>query len=479
MDERQKRRKTMLLSIRDGSTWTVMEKFATEYLEAFIIALGFAGQQLSFLITLPQAITAIVQMMSQKLIARYGRLSVVANAVLAQTIILALIISAGVATATGVVGLFWALPIFVVLFSAFHSAAAIAGNAWVSLMGDVIPDKSRSKFFGMRTRVNSITAIAALLGAGAIIQYSTLGIFSFFVLFGVGVIARLYSYSLMRQSHDPGGEILSREESFTLISFLARFRKSNFVRYALFLGTFWLAIFISAPFVTYYLLEVLAFTYVQYTILKIAFIIGSIASLHFIPSICDEYGNRKVFFLAAFGIGLYIAAYGVFSTFWAFLILDAIGGTLWAAFNLATANYLFDAVTSKKRALVNGYVTALRGAGILVGGTLSAAVFTWAAYIAPNLSVNTYQIIFWISGALRILLVIGFFFAVKEVRQVRSALLRDLVFVQAGTGLKNAAHLAFSTATKPIVIARKRLEKFEENELDRALLGWDDEPDKP
>lgn len=474
MDDRQQRRKTMLLSIRDGSAWTTMEKFATEYLSAFIVALGFVGDQLSYLITLPQAITALVQMASQSLIVRFGRLRVLADGVFAQAVTLAFIIAAGLATVEHALPLGIALWVLVVLFSAYYAAAAIAGNAWVSLMGDVLPERARSRYFGMRTRVNSITAVAALVGAGAIVQYSTFGVSAFFVLFGIGVLARLYSFSLVSRSYDPGGEELPKTESFTLLQFVRRFRTSNFVRYASFSALYWFAIYLSAPFVAYFELEVLGFNYVQYTVLKILFILGSILSLKYLARVCDEYGNRTVFFVSAFGIGLYIAGYGTFTHFGAFLVMDTIGGILWAAFNLATANYLFDAVSSRKRALVNGYVTALRGAGILVGGFASAALFGLATVLAPGIDRNAYQLIFLASGAVRVLLVLVFVWLVKEVRPVRSASIRDLVFLQVGSGLKTAAHTVFSTATAPVRFAKRRIEEFEERELDEALRGTDE-----
>lgn len=474
MDDRAGRRRTLLLSIRDGSAWTTMEKFATEYLSAFVVALGFVGDQLSYLLTLPQAITALVQMGSQELIARFGRLRVLADGVFAQAVSLALIIAAGVATAEHALSLQTSLWVLVALFSAYYAAAAIAGNAWVSLMGDTIPERARARYFGMRTRVNSITAVAALIGAGAIVQYSTLGVFAFFVLFGIGVLARLYSFSLVSRSYDPGGEQLPRTESFTLLQFVRKFRTSNFVRYASFSALFWLAIYLSAPFVAYYELEVLRFSYVQYTLLKIVFILGSIISLKYFARVCDEYGNRTVFFVSAFGIGLYIAGYGTFTHFAAFVVMDSIGGILWAAFNLATANYLFDAVSSRKRALVNGYVTALRGAGILVGGVASAALFGLATVLAPGIGRDAYQLIFLTSGALRVLLVVGFVWLVREVRPVRPASIRDLVFIQVGSGFKTAAHTVFSSATAPIRFAKRRLEEFEERELDEALRGTEE-----
>ena len=475
MDERAKRRKTMLLSIRDGSAWTVMERTATEYLSAFIVALGFAGQQLSLLMTLPQALTALVQMASQMLMNRYGRLRVLCDMVFLQSMTLVLIILAAFFVPFDML-----LIVLTVLITAYYTTGAIGGNAWVSLMGDTIPQRARAKFFSARTRVSSITGILALIGSGLIIYYVDPiygAVVAFSILFGIGALARLLSYSYLKQSYDPGFEHLPRSEQFTLLQFVARFKSSNFARYALFMALFWLAIFISAPFVVYYQLEILGFNYVEFTLLKIAFIITSIFSLKYLARLCDQYGNRTVFFLSALGIAFYIGAFGVYETFTSWLILDMMGGILWASFNLSTANYLFDAVSSKKRALVNGYVTALRGAGILIGGGLSAYAYSFAVNVQPYFAQNEYQLIFLGSGALRVLLVLAFLPLVKEVREVASPSLRNLVFAEVGTGLRFAAHTTFSTAMRPIRYAKSRIERFEERELEDALKGLEDEPD--
>jgi MFS family permease len=477
MDERAKRRKTMLLSIRDGSAWTVMEKFATEYLSAFIVALGFAGQQLSLLMTLPQAITALIQMISQTLMNRYGRLRVLADSVFWQAVVLALIILAAF-----IVPFDALLIALTILITIYYTTGAIAGNAWVSLMGDIVPEKARSKFFGARARVSSVTGIAALIGAGLIIYFVDPiygSVVAFGILFGIGVLARLLSYRYLTQSYDPGFEQLPRSEQFTLLQFVGKFRSSNFTRYALFMALFWLAIYTSAPFITYYQLQVLGFNYIEYTLLKIAFIISSIVALKYLARLCDEYGNRTVFFASGLGIALYVGAFGIFTQFAIWLVLDLIGGILWSAFSLSTANYLFDAVSSKKRALVSGYVTALRGAGILAGGALSAYAFTFATRIEPYFAQNEYQLIFLFTAALRIVLILAFIPLVKEVREVASPSIRNLIFAQVGTGLRFAAHTTFSTAMTPIRFAKTHIERFEEKELEDALRGFDDEPDKP
>lgn len=476
MDERQKRRKTMLLSIRDGSAWTVMERTVTEYLGAFIVALGFAGQQLSLLMTLPQAITALVQMASQTLMNRYGRLKVLCDMVFLQAVSVALIVLSGLFVPFDSL-----LIVLTILITAYYTTGAIGGNAWVSLMGDTIPEKARSKFFSVRTRVSSITGILALIGAGVIIFYVDPiygSIAAFSILFAVGMLARFLSYHYLKQSYDPGFEQLPRSEQFTLLQFVARFKSSNFSRYALFMGLFWLAIFISAPFIVYYQLEVLGFNYIQFTALKLGFIITSIFSLKYLARLCDQYGNRTIFFMSGLGIAFYVSAFGVFETFISWLILDSIGGILWAAFNLSTANYLFDAVSSKKRALVNGYLTALRGAGILIGGALSAYAFTLAVDLEPYFAQNEYQLIFLTTGAMRVILVLAFLPLVKEVREVASPSIRNLVFAEVGTGLRFAAHTTFSTAMKPLKFAKSRIERFEEKELEEALKGIEDEEEK-
>ena len=55
---------------------------------------------------------------------------------------------------------------FLVLMFVMHSGGAVGGPAWTSWMADVVPDRSRGKYFSRRRQWGIASAIPAALFAG-------------------------------------------------------------------------------------------------------------------------------------------------------------------------------------------------------------------------------------------------------------------------------------------------------------------------
>jgi len=113
--------------------------------------------------------------------------------------------------------------------------------------------------------------------------------------------------------------------------------------------------------------------------------------------------------------------------------IQIYSGLVWSGFSLASANFLFDAVTPPKRArcvayqgLVNGiFVITGSLAGGLVAGhlprSLSLGPWTWSpTFMLP--------VIFLISGIMRMIAAGVFLRKFKEVRQVEPIRHRDFIF---------------------------------------------------
>ena len=92
-----------------------------------------------------------------------------------------------------------------------------------------------------------------------------------------------------------------------------------------------------------------------------------------------------------------------------------LGGLGWAAFNLSTANFIYDSIEPKKRAVGVAYFNMITGVALALGALLGG-------YLAQNLAIsfmNTLLFVFLISGTARIIVSIIFLHGVKEVRKVR------------------------------------------------------------
>jgi MFS family permease len=117
---------------------------------------------------------------------------------------------------------------------------------------------------------------------------------------------------------------------------------------------------------------------------------------------------------------------------WFLVLIQLYSGFFWAGFNLAAANFVFDAVTPAKRARCIAYQAIINGvlvfSGSLAGGFL-------ATYIPPNVvshigmwvPPSPYLALFLLSGVLRLAVMMALFPAFKEVRVVGRIRSREML----------------------------------------------------
>jgi MFS family permease len=360
------------------------------------------------------------------------------------------------------------------MLTLFYATGSVAGNAWISLMGDVVPETKRGRYFSARAKIMALTALVSLIIAGLMVDYldQFYGIYAFIAIFGIAIIARLYSYSLLRKFYDPPYENLPSNEEFSFFRFIAQTRRSNFAKYSWFMAVFIFSVFIVAPVLTFYQLKILNVTYFQFTLLKVFFLIGSIASLSFWGKITDTYGNRVVFFGTGILASTLIMGWAFFSDYFLILALEFYGGIIWSGFNLATSNYIFDAVTPKKRAMVSSYLSLMRGIAILLAGQFTLLLLNATAIIESDLALSLfgtkYQVIFFISGIFRLLSVLLFLKLIREVRTVQNKDFFGIILAQTADFRLDTGYI-ISTITKPVRYMFSRFDRMEDNSLDKVL----------
>ncbi|MFT4309290.1 MAG: MFS transporter [Candidatus Woesearchaeota archaeon] len=476
--ESSEKRRTMRLALRDGSAFNVMEHFGTAYFEAFLVALGFVASQLSAILTVPHFLNSLLQLLSQKLIRRFGRFNVMAYGIFFQSMSIVLFVFLGMLIYQELLPM---NPLLIIIsLSFFYATGTIAGHAWISIMGDIVPENRRGRYFSARAKIMAFTALVSLIAAGLIVDWldSIYGVYGFIAIFAIAVIARLYSFMLLRQFYDPSYEPMSRTEEFSFFRFIAQTRRSNFARYSWFMGAFIFSVFIVAPILSYYQLRILEFSYFQFTMLKVFFLIGSILSLSFWGKVTDTYGNRVVFFGTGILASTLAMGWAFITDFWMLLALEIYAGIVWSGFNLATSNYIFDAVTPKKRAIVSSYIALMRGTAILLSGQVALLLLNAEGFLESDIAMSLfgtkYQVIFFVSGLLRLTTVLLFLKLVREVRTVQNKDFFGIILSETYDYRLNTGYI-ISTVTKPVRYVFSRFEQIEERSLEKVLKDDDDE----
>lgn len=102
--------------------------------------------------------------------------------------------------------------------------------------------------------------------------------------------------------------------------------------------------------------------------------------------------------------------------------LEAVSGFLWAGFNLAGGNFIYDAVTRERMAICTSYFTVINGfgalVGALIGGFVSSINFAYFGLSALLLT-------FMLSSAFRLITYFFMMPLLREVRPVKDGEVRD------------------------------------------------------
>ena len=140
--------RTLRHSVRDGMAYSVMSGGGETYFSAFALFLKATTPQIGLLATLPPLLGSLAQLLAVWLGARMlHRLPVIlAGATLQAFVLLPLLI-------LPLVYRDQAIHILVVCVTLYYAGANLATPLWISLMGELVPERKRGRFFGRRAGV--------------------------------------------------------------------------------------------------------------------------------------------------------------------------------------------------------------------------------------------------------------------------------------------------------------------------------------
>lgn len=438
-DRRVKR--SLKASEKDGLFWAVMFGFGETFMSPFAVALKATAPQMAMLASLPHLLSSTIQPLTVNLVdSLRQRKRIVLAGVMLQSLIWLPLFCLPVLFRTR------AIPLLLVFYTLYFMLARFAGPAWISWMGDLVPEKLRGEYFGHRNTVIQVATVVSTFAAGAF-----LGLFQargemlgFGVIFMVALLARMISGAYLNMMEEPSYNP-APEDRFTILEFVRGLPKSNYGRFVFFYVVFRFCTAVSAPFFTLYMLRDLGMPYVAYTITILAETLAKVFTIRYWGRYGDRFGNMKIIRVTAMLIP-FVPMLWLFSTrLWWLVLLHLFTGLVWGGFDLASANFLFDSVKSAKRARVFAYHDSLQGAFFAVGGLLGGLIVTRLPVLPGQ--VSYIPTIFLLSGMLRLLTASAFLPWVREVRKVEHVTGAELLFVHmAIEPLEDIAHGAFHGA---------------------------------
>lgn len=358
-------------SIKDAVAFSVMSGSVETYVSAFAVFLRASPAQVALIATLPNLIGSVGQLLSAWLGHRLNRRRpLILGGALTQaaTLLPACLLPLAFpnhATA-------WLLVCLSIYFGAAHFIAP----QWMSLMGELVPDRRRGRFFARRTALAQITAFSALSAAGLILHASKLlhvTAAGFVTLFVIGFIARLTSTHHLAGMREPHPHAASLEPVHDLRWINGPMYRPA-LRFSLFFILMQSAVGISAPLFAVYMLSDLQFSYLRFMTNTGLSVLVQFLTLRTWGRIGDVFGNRLVLRTTGLLIPLLPALWLVSPSYWYLLAVQVISGFAWAGFSLSAGNILYDLVPRERRATYHALQTVLMTGGVFLGSMLGALV---------------------------------------------------------------------------------------------------------
>ncbi|MBI2629981.1 MFS transporter [Candidatus Pacearchaeota archaeon] len=451
--ETEEKEKTMKLSIKEGAVASVMTGAGDGYITPFALALNANNAQIGFLSSFPGLIAPIAQIFGSKMMEKYSRRKIMYFFTFLQSlmwlplILLAFFFNKNILTSH--------LPIILLAFYTIYAVfGAVAGPSWFSLMGEIIPESIRGKYFSKRNKIaTTIFIISTIIAAFILDFFKTKGLVlaGFSIIFFLAFISRAISSRMLKKHKDVKFKF-KKDYYFTIWQFIKKSPENNFGKFVIFIALMYFAAMISGPFFSVYMLKDLKFSYTTFMIVNISASLFSVIFLPILGKFSDKYGNREMLKVSSIFVSL-IPILWIFSSSPVYLILapQLIAGMGWAAFNLAVNNFIYDSVTPQRRGICVAYLNVLVGIGIFSGAFIGGLL---AQYISITF-MNILLFIFLISGAARILVTLLMIPKIKEIKQKREKpvlLYVEDIFFSPLKGLKYKLYSNFHSVKKRLGI---------------------------
>ncbi len=419
-------------SVRDAVAYSVMAGGAETYLSAFALFLHASASQVALVATVPPLVGAFFQFLSAWLGHRSGRRKpiIISGAALQALVWLPLLLLP-----------VWfpqqAITLLIACLILYHAGANLAAPLWVSLMGDLVAERKRGRFFARRTRLATVTSFVSLASAGAVLYgFTRQGhtLLGYGVVFVCAALARLVSVYHLARMHEPERQGPALPALRLSWSGLRALRQSSALRYSLFLVCMQFAVGIAAPFFAVYMLRDLQFNYVQFMANTGTAVLMQFLMLNTWGRISDIFGNRLILVTTGSMIPFLPLLWLVSDNFWYLVGVQVISGFAWAGFSLSSGNFLYDLIPSARRSAAMAFHSVLVAIGVFLGGMLGA-LLAWVvpaewAFAGQQFTLpSVLLVVFAVSALLRLLVAAVFLPGLREVRQVRRTMsARELVF---------------------------------------------------
>lgn len=409
-------RSDLRAGMADGASFSLMVGMGETYLAAFALALGLGETAAGLVATVPMLAGAVLQLAGPWAVARLGshkRWVVACASCQAASLLLAplaLSVRGTPALAAG----------FVFLAATLYWACGLAtGPAWNTWMEAVIPRRVRTRFFAARVRLSQLCLLVGFVGGGLLLQAGSVAdgriagvrlpvaagawtLAAFAALFVAAALCRFTSAGFLARQSDPHRGRL-QDERVSLASWNRRLRGDAGARLVAYLLAMQVAVQISGPFFTPYMLSKshLGMSYLEYmSLLGVAFV-GKVISLRLWGRLAQRCGARRLLWIGGTAIVPVAGLWIVSSNFWFLAAVQVLSGSAWAAYELGMLLMFFEAIPHRERTGVLTLYNLGNAVALVIGALLGAGLLKLLGE-----ATTAYLTLFGVSSAARLATVV-------------------------------------------------------------------------
>jgi MFS family permease len=322
-----------------------------------------------------------------------------------------------------------AMSAFLILLFFMHAGGNAGGPAWTSWMADIVPERSRGKYFSRRRCYGILSAIPAALAVGWLLDRAAVSgggnvllvmkwcaiVFMAASVFGM---TDIFLFNFV-----PDVPKAPQRDTSLLTIFAKPMRDPQFLWFAGFVATLVFAVSFMGQFVTLFMIDKLKITNTQtQMMLLVAPMLAQLIVLPVWGAAADRMGKKPVLAIASLGLVPVGLGWCLVSPqqIWLGYVLSALGAALWAGVEVANLNLVLEMAGSStddgqkggsNYVAVNSVIVNVAGClGGLSSGVIAQLLRNW--HWDPNIlglhTITFYEVLFILSGVLRLVAAVAF-----------------------------------------------------------------------
>lgn len=376
------------LNLYEAFSSSLVAGLAETYFIAFALEKGATIIESGLLASLPLIFASVTPFIFERLYHKYFNSSWVQLATLIQAI--SLICLVGVSFISQI-NIFYIL-LFIYSFYWFgHYSSLPSWNKWIS---ELIPLEKSQKFFAQRTRITQVGVISGMLLGGLSLHLEVLKIPTYLVYVGLFLISFFLKFTSFRFF-----TLLPKSQThYNLkISNKINFFKNN-IHFFKYYSVFNCSLYLSAPYLTGYLITIRGLDYLSYMFVMGSLFVGKMISSSIFNRMKSEIKPNLLFFWGGLVAAPLPALWPFCPNAYWMSFVHIISGMGWVAWEMGLSLMIFKNIKSEEKieavSVYNTIGLPMQVFGTIIGGLLLKYVYDF-----------NYTMMFVVAGAVRLILI--------------------------------------------------------------------------